>query len=315
MQTFNVPVLALPEPPTDPTNKIAFFKWKRNYVEVEKQMKTWEEANQRAYNLFRQHATPGIKSKIEAMPGFEAAATAMDGITLLGLFRSVCHQHDDTKQGTMTVVQTDKRAFLYYQKPSQSNVDYLAEFKLIQKVIETYEGSIGEHKGFIKQKCSDLGFGPAPDPLEIKKATVEVKKEYLTCLFISGADNTRYKQLKNELENNHLKGKDSYPKTYDEEMKMMENYKPFGKRMQQPMTNEGGVAFAQQGRGGRGGGAYRGRKQQPDKDKGVKPEDKPKRKNSKGETKCFNCGGEDHWVDKCPQLTDCLLYTSDAADE
>ena len=36
----------------------------------------------------------------------------------------------------------------------------------------------------------------------------------------------------------------------------------------------------------------------------MKPEEKPKRANSKGETKCFNCGGEDHWVDKCPQLTD-----------
>ena len=46
MQTFNAPVLALPEPPTDPTNKIAVFKWERNYVDVEKQMKTWEEANQ-----------------------------------------------------------------------------------------------------------------------------------------------------------------------------------------------------------------------------------------------------------------------------
>ena len=139
-------------------------------------MKTWEEANQRAYNLFRQHVTPVIKSKVEAMPGFEAVATSMYGITLLGLFRSVCHQHDGTKQGTMAVVQTDKRAFLYYQKPSQSNVDYLAEFKSIQKVIETYEGSIGEHKGLIKKKCSDLCY-PAPDPVETKKATVEIKEK------------------------------------------------------------------------------------------------------------------------------------------
>ena len=123
-------------------------------------------------------------------------------------------------------------------------MDYLAEFKSIQKVIETHEGSIGKHKGLIKQKCSDFGFNPAPDPLEIKKVTVEVKKEYLTCLFISGADNTLYKQLKNELENDHLKGNDSCPKTYDDAMKMIENYKTFGKRMQQPIKNEGGVAFA-----------------------------------------------------------------------
>jgi len=54
-------------------------------------------------------------------------------------------------------------------------------------------------------------------------------------MFISGADNLRYKQLKNELENYHIKGKDSYPKTYDESMKMLENYKPLGKIMQQPI--------------------------------------------------------------------------------
>ena len=32
-------------------------------------------------------------------------------------------------------------------------------------------------------------------------------------------------------------------------------------------------------------------------------------------TGCFKCGKMDHIIKNCPQLKDCLLYTSDAADE
>ena len=55
-----------------------------------------------------------------------------------------------------------------------------------------------------------------------------------------------------------------------------------------------------------GGGGHRGgRPKQPDKDKGAEKALAPtKRTNSKGGTRCFNCGREDHWVDKCPLLTD-----------
>ena len=50
----------------------------------------------------------------------------------------------------------------------------------------------------------------------------------MACLFMSGSDNTRYQQLKRDLQNDHLKGNDSYPKSYEEARKMLENYKPYG---------------------------------------------------------------------------------------
>lgn len=53
-----------------------------------------------------------------------------------------------------------------------------------------------------------------------------MKQEYLASMFISGADNGRYKALKNELENDYAKGTDFYPKTVKSTVMLMNRYKP-----------------------------------------------------------------------------------------
>ena len=56
-----------------------------------------------------------MKAKVEYITGYMAVETVQDGIELLKLMRSMCHEHDNTKQETILVVNSDKRAYIFYQ--------------------------------------------------------------------------------------------------------------------------------------------------------------------------------------------------------
>jgi len=130
------------------------------------------------------------------MSVYSTIESNQDGIELLKLIQIMCHQHDESKHGNTVIVNLDKRAFLYYQHPNQTNTDYLAKFKAIIKGNETYNG--GEHPGLwdiiLNEERVDL---KSSNQTQCKEATKKPKEQYLVCLFISVADNTRYKQLKN----------------------------------------------------------------------------------------------------------------------
>ena len=82
----------------------------------------------------------------------------------------------------------------------------------------------------------------------MKKA--KAKEWYLAWLFFSRAVKVRYKQLKHDPKNEHLKEKDTYPKDYDSALKLLNNYRSSGGRVIiQLQKNEGapGLAFLWKG--------------------------------------------------------------------
>ena len=169
---------------------------------------------------------------------------------------------------------------------------------------------MGEHPGLISTVLLEEGISPAGATDDQRTdATKTAKERYLTCLLLSGADNTRYGQLKTDLENENLKGKDAYPKNYKQIMKLLNNYKSvvgraaaFGNN--RIVDNPGGVAFLQSTNPNQ---RYQKKVRPPGAARAVvkaKDTDATKRVNSKGESHCFHCGKADHWADTCPDLSE-----------
>ena len=51
----------------------------------------------------------------------------------------------------MAIVESDKRAYIFFQRSNQTNTDYFTEFKSVIEVVEMYKGSIGAHWDFATQ--------------------------------------------------------------------------------------------------------------------------------------------------------------------
>ena len=124
-------------------------------------------------------------------------------IQLLGIIRDLCHKHDETKQGTMALVESDLILFTSFQSATDSPLEYLQVFRAQIETINTHDGRSGYHPKLEEQhlkallereKVKDIPVLIAQDADKaeklIKKATAAACKEYLACLFLCMSNNT-----------------------------------------------------------------------------------------------------------------------------
>ena len=109
------PTITLPAGPLVAATEIALHKWRISFKEKTGEMKNWEENNKKTFSLLLQHSDPDITAKVESMAGWTTVEMVQDGIGLLKLLRGATYQHDESKQGTMAIVESDKRAYIFFQ--------------------------------------------------------------------------------------------------------------------------------------------------------------------------------------------------------
>ncbi len=177
-------------------------------------------------------------------------------------------------------------------------------------------------RGLIRGLLKLLGRVRNPDNVtanEFEAAEDEVTEAVKAALLISGADKTRYWQLKEQLATNYLLGTNQYPNTFKKATIILGNYQ--GAKPSQPggdQRNKGaGLAFIKRGAYGHGHGAEQsivsgGRSNgarytamRDARDGGniasistLSMQSGPET-NSAGESHCFHCGEDDHWAREC----------------
>ena len=86
-----------------------------------------------------------------------------------------------------------------------------------------------------------------------KAARKTSRERYLACIFISGACNVIYGAMTRYFHNEYLKDKYAYPKTFEADLKYMNNYQtlnnPGGNNKPHRKNEESGLVFAQHGEG------------------------------------------------------------------
>jgi len=102
----------------------------------------------------------------------------------------------------MAIVQSDRKTYVYYQKPVKKNSEYIKEFKSLMAVSDIYDGNLGEHKGLMAQLLKTEGTTVAgADTATLKAAMEKTKLAYRACMALNASNNLQYKQLKNYLDN------------------------------------------------------------------------------------------------------------------
>ncbi len=64
-----------------------------------------------------------------------------------------------------------------------------------------------------------------PDVAKIKRVLVVTRKCYLSCMILRGSDNSRFYQVKTDLQNDMMKGTDNYPKKVIKTTCLLSKYK------------------------------------------------------------------------------------------
>ena len=124
----------------------------------------------------------------------------------------------------MVMVDINTRLYKFTQGSQVTDTLYYEQFKSLVEVIEHYQGEIGHHPKLILQELEVLAkdkFDPetpltsiaAMEPTILQAATENARQKYLSCLFLNGANKSRYESLVYGIMNDYVKGLDTYPKT------------------------------------------------------------------------------------------------------
>eukprot|EP00804_Cyclotella_cryptica_P002560 CCRYP_010401-RA/>CCRYP_010401-RA protein AED:0.15 eAED:0.13 QI:0/0/0/0.5/1/1/8/0/1350 len=251
------PSLVAPQDPPDTATAIEIKKWEKSYDAYDKKQRAWEDASARAFQLLLQHCHPDVE------------------------------QHDEIKQGVMAYVEQDIRLYTLRQDRETTPLDFIKLVKAQADVINIHGGRAGYHPGLYKQHLKiwmeQKGLSGNPTQETMDQAMETSCEEYLACFVIRAANKERYEKLKDELDNDFLKGKDTYPKKMEDALRLLQSHK--GGKLREAGSasiNAGertGVAFAQQG--ARSGGTR-----------------------DMSKDKCYNCGRTGHHAINCEEISD-----------
>jgi hypothetical protein len=152
-------------------------------------------------------------------------------------------------------------------------------------VVETYGGAYGNKPELLREQLIKQGVSAAdvdktvaiggPNAAKIKKTLVVTRECYLSCMILQRSDNSRFYQVKTNLQNDMTKGTNNFPKTVVQMTRLLSNYKVPPRHVHAHEPDSEGVAFVQ------GAG-----------------EKMP----VIGTIDCWHCGKKGHYKTSCPEL-------------
>ena len=257
--------------------------WLEDMKEHRVESTAWKENKSRMYNIVLCQCPKDLDTQLQSLSTWSSINSDKDVVGLLKLIRDVTHKHDETQQGTMALVESDMHLYLTHMKSDEDPNDFMEIFKTMAETINVHGGQAGlhprllsEHKVRILAEQGKVEKDLNPDEREaLARAAMDAScEEYLSCLFIRVSDNTRFKGLKEALDNQFLLDKSAYPRELSEALKLLKNFKVSGgsnanNRAQQPETAvpSAGLAFVQ------------------------------------ASDQCFACGGKGHHASDCPNTS------------
>ena len=253
--------LTQPSDPPDDASRTLTKIWEIKITEFIKRRQKIESNLKKLFSLVWGQCTELMRTKLQQMPGFEDINSHQDAIGLIKAIKGLTFKFDVKQYAPMAMVNIDTRLYKFTQGQHTTDALYYEQFKSLVEVIEHYQGEIGHHPKLILQELSnntgedwtdpEQAVGDrSMDPTTLATATEGARQKYLACLFLNGADKSRYESLVDGVNNNYVKGLDTFPKTLQDAFALLTETRC---RKITKSTIEGS-SFAQ-GQGGGGGHA------------------------------------------------------------
>ena len=151
------------------------------------------------------------------------------GIALLNLIKKIMVGVEESLQQTISIVVAERTLHTFFQNRGASNDYYKSQFDAYVTVLEAYCGGMSVTQILADTKLKEL----YPSVLDVTTddgvhrtaAEVPVIEHYLACIMLVGVNSVRFGGLKDNLFSSYLLGGYKYPKTREDVVGLLNNYK------------------------------------------------------------------------------------------
>jgi len=280
MINLNMDDLVEPEFPPDP-NAADYVRsleqWRSNHKRWSKRDEDRRNAQFQIFPIVLGQCDPAMIARMEADAEWDDINEASDVIRLLRLIRNCDVQRQTRREEDQTLLESTVEVYNCKQGTA-TDWDYYRTFKERVNTADRLGAAFGEHPERIHERLAEIAANiDAPTDDERRQATTYVKQKYLARLFLKNCDGKRYSAMHRDIENDFIRGNDTYPDTLTTAYEYIVNYVQAQRQSRHP--DEGGMSYYQgdelddtqrntdhqssqstgRGGGGRGRGDGRGR--------------------------------------------------------
>jgi hypothetical protein len=275
---------APPYPPNAANDPTATRVWEKRVDAFIKREDYLAQNIKTLYSLVWGQCSDTLRQKLEAHDDYDNTRRNFDGVGLLRIIKDVTYHFQSQKALGQSLHEAERRFYIFSQGRHVTCQTYFEQFQNLVDVITHCGGAIG--------------YSPAMESLiaeernkEVDQLTAAERQEAigrrLAISFILGSDRSRYSQLIEHLENDHLRGRPAWPTSMTEAYNLLVNWKydPRNAIRGTGPTNDG-VSFANI----------------EDEDGIALANNGPTSKKGRDKSKvtCHKCGKKGHYAPECP---------------
>ena len=229
-------------PPIDLTDdelksKLKVRQWERKADLHTDRVVTLDNNKTALFALLYDNITKILRAKLKSKHGYAVAESTSDVVWLLQALEDIMSSFEEVIPNVLSLDDQLER-IIKLRQGSASNEDFI---KIVQKEVKIFEKHGGallwgqKQEEQLKAQITDIINENSKETViyteeEIKEKRRLIKKsiqdEILAMVIIKRADKRRFGNLQIELKNSFLLGKNDYPTTVPEALKILNNYKP-----------------------------------------------------------------------------------------
>jgi hypothetical protein len=184
-----------------------------------------------------------MQAKLKSLAEYNMLYRNDDCLGLINSIRAISMKFESHDYLYKAMYMATKKFYNYRQGHSETEAEYMANFKDLLDAIIYYGGSLGEDPVLVRAELINLGHDMdsydslppksrtkmnldlGPGSSEYKRATKLAQEKFFAVSFLMSSDPRRYKNLLIELENDHSKGIGNYPTTLTAAYSLLVNYR------------------------------------------------------------------------------------------
>lgn len=230
----------LPSKKLRDADEIHIVRYKEQMAQYYREKKTYDTQKTQVFGIILGQCSKIVKDCLENHTKFREVEMTCDVIGLVELLEEMSHSTMDTQEPYWALVNVQKKLLGLHQHRNEPVANYYVQFKSVANVLQAQWGMFYPPR-MVESDSAE----------EIQKANAAT----LAAIFMANADQSKYRSLKDRLNNDFLAGKDNYPKTLDQAVNLLtynQDHQSRGGLSSLSVRNEQGeraTSFAQTGKG------------------------------------------------------------------